>query len=156
MPFDKNTWILLVSSLFIVFMAVFIVNRLPKLIQTFIYGARVKMPGYSVNVIFFGMGQTQIPTKNFSRIIFILFTIFCLIFRTAYQGVLFELITTDVHKTSPTTILELLQQNYSFHRIFTERNALMEKHLELIINETKYLWVKWFNLLDLVQNLLKI
>jgi hypothetical protein len=43
------------------------------------------------------------------------FIVFCLIIRTAYQGVLFEMITTDMRKESPNTMEELLQKNYTIY-----------------------------------------
>jgi hypothetical protein len=43
------------------------------------------------------------------------FILFCLIIRNAYQGVLFEMVATDMRKESPNTMEELLKQNYTIY-----------------------------------------
>lgn len=116
MPFDLITWILLFSTFLLAFVTIMIVNNFPCELQNVVYGVNVQMPSYNVVSIFFGIGQTQLPENNFPRIILTLFIIFCLIFRTAYQGVSYELITSDVRKSSPSTIAELTDQNFTFYR----------------------------------------
>jgi hypothetical protein len=64
---------------------------------------------------FFGIGQMRLPINNFGRIILMVFILFCLIIRTAYLGVLFEMITTDMRKNSPNTMEQLLAQNYTIY-----------------------------------------
>jgi hypothetical protein len=44
-----------------------------------------------------------------------IFIIFCLVVRTAYQGVLFEMIAADMRRQSPNTMQELYDQNYSIY-----------------------------------------
>lgn len=130
-PFDRTTWFLLIGTFSFSFSIVFIVNRMPRRIQVIVYGLNVQMPGYNIVSIFFGIGQTQLPSAIFPRCILILFIIFCLIFRTSYQSVLYELITTDVHRLPPTTIAELIDQNYSFYRLrFSRRNMDMNYLLD--------------------------
>lgn len=114
MPFDLTTWVLLLATFLFAFIVIMIVNNLPRDIRNVVVGTNVQMPGFNIVSVFFGMGQTQLPTAVFSRFILMLFIIFCLIFRTAYQGVLYELITSDVQKSSPTTIDELIRQDFIF------------------------------------------
>jgi hypothetical protein len=57
----------------------------------------------------------RLPVNNFARIILMIFIVFCLVIRTAYQGVLFEMITTDMRKTAPSSMKELLEQNYTIY-----------------------------------------
>lgn len=86
MPFDRTTWILLILTFIIAFIIITIVNQSPKKIQNIVYGEKVQSPGYNIVSIFFGIGQVRLPDSNFPRIILMLFIMFCLIFRTAYQG----------------------------------------------------------------------
>lgn len=137
MPFDKTTWIFLMITFLCAFITILYINRLSRNAQNLIYGENVKMPGYNVVSIFFGMGQTQLPVANVPRFILMLFIMFCLIFRTGYQGILYELITTDVHKESPATVLELVELNYTFNYVNSPRNTIMLHHFQRMMNENK-------------------
>jgi hypothetical protein len=78
-----------------------------------VFGEGVRMPSYNVAGTFFGIGQMRLPTANFPRFILMLFILFCLIFRTAYQGVFYEMMTTDMRKPAPKSIIDLYEGNYS-------------------------------------------
>lgn len=85
-PFDFLTWIFLISTFLIAFCTIFFVNRLPSMFQDIFYGEKIKMPCLNVISTFFGIAQKKLPENNFGRMILMFFVIFCLIFRTAYQG----------------------------------------------------------------------
>lgn len=92
LPFDVPTWIL--SGLFFggAFLIILIVKfTRNKNIQNIVFGKRVTSPAFNVLVAFFGQSQSILPSHNFARYILMLFIIFCLIIRTGYQGVQFEL-----------------------------------------------------------------
>lgn len=59
------------------------------------------------------------------------FIFFCLIFRTAYQGVLFEFMTKEMRKKLPTTIEELYVKNYSIYvdvdKFYSNPKILVDK-----------------------------
>lgn len=117
MPFDKTTWIFLIVTFMLAIVIIIILNHTRKHIQVTVYGEGVQMPVYNIISIFFGIGQTVLPSANFPRFILVLFIFFCLIFRTAYQSILFELITSDVQKPLPTSIAELIEQNFTFYQL---------------------------------------
>lgn len=54
---------------------------------------------------------------------------------TLFLGVLFELITTDVHKPTPTSIAELMDKNFTFYFDDGFQNYMMNNHLMKIIYE---------------------
>lgn len=85
MPFDYDTWIYLIIVFFVAFIAINVVNYFTEF-REILYGKGIKMPSFNVVRTFFGIGQTKLPENNFARIILVTFIIFCLIFRTAYQG----------------------------------------------------------------------
>lgn len=89
LPFDFTTWILLVVTFIISFATIFIANQASKKYQQIVFGLKVQTPSLNVAGTFFGIAQHKLPSNNFARIILILFVYFCLIFRTAYQGVFF-------------------------------------------------------------------
>lgn len=86
LPFDSTTWYYLMGVFCSAFIGIFVLNRTPKLFRDLVYGKNVNMPSFNVIGTFFGIGQTKLPDNNFGRIILMTFIIFCLVFRTAYQG----------------------------------------------------------------------
>ncbi|KAG5683275.1 hypothetical protein PVAND_012565 [Polypedilum vanderplanki] len=129
LPFDGTTWILLIVTFCIAFLVVMLVNNLSQRIQDIIYGENVRMPGFNTVSIFFGIGQTKIPNKFFPRTLLLLFIIFCLIFRTAYQSILFELITNDVREPLPKTINDLKKQNFTAKFLITRHNQYLQTNV---------------------------
>lgn len=116
LPFDSMTWIFLFLTFFIAFFVIFFVNRLSMKYQVIIYGEGVKMPAFNIVGTFFGIGQTRLPTSNFPRMILVFFVYFCLVIRTAYQGVSYNMLTNEMRRPEITQIKDLFENNYT---IFT-------------------------------------
>lgn len=115
LPFDRETWILLLITFSIAFFTIFIINKLSKILQEVIYGKRIKTPAFNIVIIFFGISQTRIPNENFSRQILIFFVYFCLVFRTCYQSKIFEFMTSNPRRTPPKTIDDLIERDYTIY-----------------------------------------
>lgn len=131
LPFDLQTWMFLVVTFFLTFLSIFTINRLPRIVQNFVYGTKVKTPILNVWSIFFGIAQTKLPIEIFSRFILILFIFFCLIIRTSYQGLLFKFMKTEPRHSPPKTIQDLIERNYTIYSPETHR------FLDLIGHENK-------------------
>lgn len=86
LPFDKTTWICLLTTFLIAFFTIFIISRLRSTYQDIVFGNGISIPSLNVVSSFFGISQKKLPEKNFARSLLVLFVMFCLIFRTAYQG----------------------------------------------------------------------
>ena len=125
-PFDFWTWILLLFVFGCSFLSIFLIGLFPDKIKDAVYGDNVITPAQNVGSIFFGMSLTQVSLNNSPRIILITFILFCLVIRTAYQGVLFELIAADIRKPLPQTFHELYIKNYSIHAIDMIETSLKE------------------------------
>lgn len=136
-PFQPTVWILFGSTFILVFAIIFIINRTPESIQRIFYGTGIKMPAYNALGIFFGISQKRLPTQSFPRFLLVSYTIFCLIFRTAYQGVLFDYTTTNVRMAVPESFDEILEGNYSV--IFIDYNLREFESREVLrrVNEKK-------------------
>lgn len=117
-PFDFWTWMILLAVFVCSFLSIIFINQLPTRFQNIVYGENVMSPALNVGVISFGISQTQLPFKNFPRIILVTFIIFCLVMRTAYQGVFFEMIAADITKPLPKTFHDLYLKNYSIQVIY--------------------------------------
>lgn len=111
LPFDLVTWILIISTLLIGYLTILIVYQLPRDIQKFVFGAQIQSPSLNMTEIIFGIGLVAVPDRNFARFLFMNFILFMLVIRTAYQGKMFDFITTDVRKESPNTLEELLNNS---------------------------------------------
>lgn len=120
LPFDYPTWIAIILSFAIGFFTIFIVYQCPLSTQKFIFGRDNMSPSLCLLQIFYGIGLVQTPGRNFARYLFMMFTIFCLIIRTAYQGVMFEIMTTDVRKPSIQTYQDILDKNITVKIITRE------------------------------------
>jgi hypothetical protein len=86
LPFDALTWSFLLSTLLIAFVVIFIVDLMPKVVQSLFYGLGVSSPMLNVISIFFGIAQQKLPFNNFGRIILITFVMVCVVLRNGYQG----------------------------------------------------------------------
>jgi hypothetical protein len=113
LPFDATTWTLLLITFGISFIAVFFISFTTRKIQDIVYGYNVTTPAFNIVSIFFGVAQFRVPTENFSRIILVIFIFFCLIIRTAYQGVQFDMMTNDIRKPLPKTFPDLKRMGYT-------------------------------------------
>jgi len=116
LPFDFHTWILIGLTFILTFVMIFILNLFSKSVQSLFYGQNVDTPIWNVVSIFFGISQTKLPTKNFSRFILVLFIYFCLIFRTCFQSKFFEFLTSEPRRSAPKTVDDLITREY---RIYT-------------------------------------
>jgi hypothetical protein len=113
LPFDESTWFLLIFTFGLAFFVIFIARYLPQKIRNRIYGRGINAPAFNVVGTFFGIGQVRLPVENIPRFILMCFILFCLIIRTAYQGVQFDMMTKDMRKPLPKTIYDLYVQNYT-------------------------------------------
>jgi hypothetical protein len=92
LPFDLETWICCGIFFGGAFLIIFIINKTKnRQIQQIVYGSRVQSPAMNVLIAFFGQSQNVLPSRSFARFILMMFIIFCLIIRTGYQGVQFNL-----------------------------------------------------------------
>ncbi|KAG5668094.1 hypothetical protein PVAND_016049 [Polypedilum vanderplanki] len=122
MPFDFSTWILLTIVLLLTFGVIFISYLCPRKIQKLVFGEGVQNPAYNALGVIFGIGQLRLPHESVNRMILLIFLWFCLIFRTCYQSMLFEFMTSDMRKPLPASINDLKEMNYTIVVIKNDDN----------------------------------
>lgn len=109
-PFDFPTWVATIATFLGGFMIIFIISFTPKFVKKFVFGAYVRDPTLSMIQIFFGIGLVRAPGRNFSRFMFAMFTIFCLIIRTACQGKMFDFLFYDEKQPSAESFSEIAER----------------------------------------------
>ncbi|KAL7011826.1 hypothetical protein ACKWTF_014475 [Chironomus riparius] len=112
-PFDDVTWILLLMTFIAAFIVIFVAKFLTNSVRRFIFGREVLTPALNVLQILFGISQIKLPDSSVARFILLLFLFFCLIFRTCYQSMLFDFMTSDMRKPMPRTIEDLVTMDYT-------------------------------------------
>ncbi|CAG9806530.1 unnamed protein product [Chironomus riparius] len=143
LPFDTLTWIFCLTIFLCAFTCIFVINLTSPSMQNLVYGQKVTTPALNVIGIYFGSSQIKLPFENFPRIILVTFILFCLVLRTAYQGVLFEMVAGDMRKPLPKVIDDLYKMNYTIS---------VGEDLEESLNETISFERSYQKILRLYQN----
>jgi hypothetical protein len=115
LPFDETTWYYLIITFSSAFLMILVINLLPLSFRNIVYGVNVQTPAFNVIGTFFGIGQIQLPRGNFGRIILLFYIMFCLVIRTAYQGVQFEMLTKEMRRPPVQTLDEIFDKDYKLY-----------------------------------------
>ncbi|CRK91817.1 CLUMA_CG005442, isoform A [Clunio marinus] len=115
LAFDKPVWSLIIITFALAFIVIIILRFCPRFIREFVIGRNVKEPALNVLIAFFGVGQTILPRRNFARILLIMFILYSLIIRTAYQGKSFEFLQKDMKRKGVQTVKDLFDKNYTIY-----------------------------------------
>lgn len=91
-PYDTESWIAISITFSIGFLIILLLKNCKIELQNFVFGLSVKTPTFNMIKTFFGQSQNIEPRGTFARYLLMMFILFCLIIRTGYQGVQFELI----------------------------------------------------------------
>lgn len=120
--FDPDVWMWLGISLGLGLLAIQLLNFCSKRVQEVFYGEGVQTPTLNYFAVICGIGQIVLPHKDFARFILMLFIIFCLIFRTCHQSMLFSLLQADIRGPEVRTLDEAIDHGFTFHmNAFNER-----------------------------------
>jgi len=134
LAFDDLTWILVLFTFFVAFIAIFIINRLPEFIQNRIHGFNIRISSINIISTFFGSGHYRMHHPTFTTIFLVTFSIFCLIIRNCYQSKLLELLITEPKDQMLSSIEDLNDHHYSLYSYLTENDVLES------IDKNKHIW----------------
>lgn len=107
LPFDETTWILIIVTFVIGYLTILIVYQFSKNVRDLVFGDNIRDPSLGLAQIFFGIGLIRTPGKYFARVLFMIFTLYCLVVRTAYQGKMFDFLHSTAEKPVPKTWQQL-------------------------------------------------
>lgn len=111
-PFDTTVWICIVAILVIAFLVIFVVNVRFKMLQIIIYGEDVLHPTTNLLLAILGSSQPKLPKRHSSRFLLMVFLVFCLVLRSAYQGSLYKFLQSEKRHKSVETIDEMIEQKF--------------------------------------------
>lgn len=114
LPFDYETWSLIIITFFASFITIFVLNFASRHIRNLVFGRNVTTPSLNVAAHFFGISQTTLPQGHSGRLLLTIFILYCLIIRTAWQGKMFKFMQKDIRQPEVGSIEELIERNFSF------------------------------------------
>lgn len=116
LPFDSIVWTLIIVAFSSAFLTVFVMGKFSNAnTRQFITGSEVSMPALNIARVFFGIGLTRLPGRNFARFLLMAFSLYSLVIRTAYQGKMFEFMQKEMRKPEVQSIDEIIAKNYTFY-----------------------------------------
>lgn len=112
LPFYWFVWLLIILTILSAIATVIVLSFTSISTRAFVYGTRITNPLENVTRIIFGLSQEIEPRRNFSRVLTMLFILFCLVMRTAWQGKLFEFMQNDMRKYRVKSYAEMVERDY--------------------------------------------
>lgn len=114
-PFSIKVWL----AIWIVFaicavITVFAINS-SKNVYDFVIDSDIKAPFLNIFAVKFGIPQSKLPKRTFARYTLIVFTIYCLVLRSVYQGGIFNSLKSHDRKPDVTSIDEMIEQKFLFY-----------------------------------------
>lgn len=119
-PFDAEIWISLLSVLFIALLVIVTINLRLRNLKSFVFGSANRHPTMNLMIVIIGGTQSNMPKRNFSRFLLLMFVILCLVLRSAYVGSLYNFLQLNKYYNKIDTIEELVEQNYNLYMYKSE------------------------------------
>jgi hypothetical protein len=114
-PFSWPLWTLILVCYLLGNFSIFLVKRKSKVIQDFVFGENASVPYLNLFIGFIGGVQNFLPKYNFARFLLMMFLLYSLIIRTAYQGMFYELLKSNIHHKEIQSIDELLAKKFTVY-----------------------------------------
>lgn len=128
-PFELYVWIALLVTFAVGALVIFIVSRKDPSIGAFVFGSGNQAPIMNMLIAIYGGSQTNLPRRNFSRFLLMMFLLFCLVKRNSYQGALFIFLQTDGRNKEVETIDEMADKDFEFF--------MFDSYTDLVWNQKK-------------------
>lgn len=123
-PFEATVWLCLIITFSLAILIIAVVQFQPKqVIKDYVIGRGVSRPYLNIIEIFFGGCAHGNPTINFTRVLLMIFILFCLVIRSLYQGSLFTFMQMDNRAKEVQSIDEMMAKGFDFYMY-----ALWQEH----------------------------
>lgn len=132
LPFDNDVWFWIVMTFVITFVVIIVLSLLKSQIRNFIIGKDIQAPAMNVLLIFAGASQVRMPVRNFARFLVIVFVLYSLIIRTAWQAKMFEFLQQEIRKPEVQSFEEMFDKNFTFfmdrsYQFYNEFSTITQK-----------------------------
>lgn len=139
-PMDLTIWTIFGITFAIAVVVITYLKFQPKNIQNFVFGRKIQSPGMNFINIVLGNSLHILPSRNFSRFLFVIFTFYCFILRSSYLGGLVKFMQLDTRYPRMMTTQQLLDNNFKFYMLYSslaylDEMPLIQSHAELISYE---------------------
>lgn len=114
-PMEPVIWTILSISFFIGLMVIAYLKFQPKKVQNFVFGTGMQSPAMNLINIILGNSLAWLPGRNFSRFLLIIFTLYCFILRSSYQGGLVKFMQQDTREQKLMSTREIVDRGYTFY-----------------------------------------
>lgn len=138
-PFRSYLWGCILVLFAVSFLAILYTRRQSKKFQNFVFGPGNTSPCLNISNIFFGGSLYRLPPNNFARYLLAIFSIYCLVIRSSYQGALFNFMRSNSREKAPSNMHEMANANFTFYVV--DSSAEFMKGLPEV---TKRYDLRWF------------
>lgn len=140
-PFGVKLWICLLLTLIAAFVTILLLNfsKTPAY-RNFVFGSKTKTPYMNVVSVFLtgSISSSQLPRRNFSRFLLMLFLILFVIISSAYSGKLFGLLKTDLRYPTLQSVHEVRSSDYK-HMLYQEEYNFLKSFTHVDPNKTLFI-----------------
>lgn len=138
-PLNYSVWLctfgIFIASLIT---ATFLEHQFTKL-RNFVIGEQVKHPSLNIVNISMGGSVPHMPQRNFARYLFGLFSFYCLVIRSSYQGALYQYLQIDLREKIVETTEEMVTRNFSFYMLPSGESSKKQFDKEMVLTVLKLL-----------------
>jgi len=114
-PFQTSVWIMLLLTFVAGTIVITVIKFQGAAMRSFVFGAKIRNPYLNILGGFVGSSFYALPTRNFARILLMMYLLFCLVKRTLYQGALFQFLQADDRHREVQSIDELVDNKFNVY-----------------------------------------
>ena len=114
-PLSTIVWISILIVSLLGCLVIFFINRRSLTIRNFVFGRNIRHPYMNMLIATIGGAQKVLPGRNFSRFLLMMYLMYSLVLRAAYQGSYYELLRSDKKVGEVQSIDEMIEKDFEFH-----------------------------------------
>ena len=114
-PLSTIVWISILIVSLVGCLVIFFINRRSLTIRNFVFGRNVRHPYMNMLIATIGGAQKVLPGRNFSRFLLMMYLMYTLVLRAAYQGSYYELLRSDKKVGEVQSIDEMIEKDFEFY-----------------------------------------
>lgn len=123
-PFSAYLWLSIILGFVIGWLVIFVIKRQSKDVQIFVFGADGNGPYMNMCNGFLGGGWKVLPKGSFGRFLLMMFLMYSLIIRAAYQGAFYDLLRSNIRKKEVQSIDEMFKRDFTYFAQFSTLDLL--------------------------------